>query len=192
MDRSCADSPPAASPRPEDTAGKDVAAPPTEPVSDTPAGRAEGAAPVASAPQLPGSVVPEKTDAPDVVTLSVRRPARPAAADGSASPSYKVVNVSPLAFQFTAPSADGNAGRVSPLALQFTAPSTEGAEPEFVDALERIKAAARKHHVALGIFSGNGQAAAERVRQGFQMITVATDISSMIAAATQNLRIARG
>ena len=128
MDRSCADSPPAASPRPEDTAGKDVAAPPTEPVSDTPAGRAEGAAPVASAPQLPGSVVPEKTDAPDVVTLSVRRPARPAAADGSASPSYNVVNVSPLAFQFTAPSADGNAGRVSPLALQFTAPSTEGAD----------------------------------------------------------------
>src|SRR5947209_4572824 len=59
-------------------------------------------------------------------------------------------------------------------------PSSEGSEPEFVNALERIKAAARKHRVALGIFSGNGQAAAERVRQGFQMITVATDISSMI------------
>ena len=70
-------------------------------------------------------------------------------------------------------------------------PSSDGAEPEFADALERIKAAARKHHVAPGIFSGNGEAAAERVRQGFQMISVTTDISSMIAAATRNLRIAR-
>ena len=71
-------------------------------------------------------------------------------------------------------------------------PSTEGAEPEFVEALERIKLAARKHRVALGIFSGNGEAAAERIRQGFQMISVTTDISSMIAAATANLRVARG
>jgi 4-hydroxy-2-oxoheptanedioate aldolase len=71
-------------------------------------------------------------------------------------------------------------------------PSSEGAEPEFVEALKRIKAAARKHHVALGIFSSDGEAAVERVRQGFQMISVTTDISSMIAAATRNLRIARG
>src|SRR5438128_5213024 len=71
-------------------------------------------------------------------------------------------------------------------------PSTEGAEPEFVDALERIKVAARKHHVALGIFSDTGDAAAERIRQGFQMISVTTDLSSMIAAATQHLRLAKG
>ena len=71
-------------------------------------------------------------------------------------------------------------------------PSTEGAEPEFVQALERIKVAAQKHHVALGIFSANGEAAAERIRQGFQMINVTTDISSMIAEARRNLRIARG
>nr|HET6904219.1 aldolase/citrate lyase family protein [Ktedonobacteraceae bacterium] len=70
-------------------------------------------------------------------------------------------------------------------------PSSDGAEPEFMDALERIKAAARKHSVALGIFSSNGETSAERVRQGFQMISVTTDISSMIAAATQNLRAAR-
>jgi len=71
-------------------------------------------------------------------------------------------------------------------------PSTEGAEPEFTEALERIKAAARKHHVAPGIFSSTGEAAAERVRQGFQMISVTTDISSLIASATRNLHIARG
>lgn len=71
-------------------------------------------------------------------------------------------------------------------------PSSDGAEPEFMDALERIKAGARQHHVALGIFSSNGEAAAERVRQGFQMISVTTDVSSMIAQATRNLRVARG
>src|SRR5229473_439982 len=71
-------------------------------------------------------------------------------------------------------------------------PSTEGAEPEFVEALERVKVAARKHHIALGIFSGDGEAAAERISQGFQMISVTTDVSSMITSAVQNLRIAQG
>src|SRR5256884_4534177 len=71
-------------------------------------------------------------------------------------------------------------------------PSSEGAEPEFTEALEHIKAAARKYHLALGMFSNNGEAAAERVRQGFQMISVTTDISSLIAAATRNLHLARG
>ncbi|MDQ2902127.1 MAG: aldolase/citrate lyase family protein [Ktedonobacteraceae bacterium] len=71
-------------------------------------------------------------------------------------------------------------------------PSSDGAEPEFMQALERIKAAARQHAIALGIFSSDGHAAATRIQQGFQMISVTTDISSMIAAATQNLRIARG
>ncbi len=70
-------------------------------------------------------------------------------------------------------------------------PSSEGAEPTFVEALEHIKDSARQHHVALGIFSARGEAAAERIRQGFQMISVTTDASSMIAAARENLRIAR-
>ncbi|MDQ2715081.1 MAG: aldolase/citrate lyase family protein [Chloroflexota bacterium] len=71
-------------------------------------------------------------------------------------------------------------------------PSSDGAEPEFMQALERIKAAARQHAIALGIFSSDGAAAATRIQQGFQMISVTTDISSMIAAAIQNLHIARG
>lgn len=71
-------------------------------------------------------------------------------------------------------------------------PSTEGAEPKFMEALEHVKAAARKYQVALGIFSRDGEAAAERVRQGFQMISVTTDISSMAAAASLNLRMAWG
>ena len=71
------------------------------------------------------------------------------------------------------------------------APSSEGSEPEFVEALEGIKASAREHQVATGIFSSHGEAAAQRIRQGFQMISVTTDISSMIAEATRNLRAAR-
>jgi 4-hydroxy-2-oxoheptanedioate aldolase len=72
------------------------------------------------------------------------------------------------------------------------APSSDGAEPQFVEALERIEASAREHHIALGIFSSNGEAAAKRIHEGFQMISVTTDISSMIAEATRNLRVARG
>lgn len=71
-------------------------------------------------------------------------------------------------------------------------PSTEGAEPEFVEALERIKASAREHHVAPGIMTSGGEATAMRIREGFQLICVTSDINSMTAAATQNLRRARG
>ena len=71
-------------------------------------------------------------------------------------------------------------------------PSSDGAEPEFLDALERIKVAARKHNLALGIFSSDGEAALTRIKQGFQMISVTTDVSSLIASATRNLKVARG
>jgi 4-hydroxy-2-oxoheptanedioate aldolase len=71
-------------------------------------------------------------------------------------------------------------------------PSSEGTEPTFVEALERILSGTRKYHIAAGIFSSDGEAAAQRVHQGFQMISVTTDISSLIAAATQSLSAARG
>ncbi len=71
-------------------------------------------------------------------------------------------------------------------------PSSDGAEPEFMQALEQIQAAAKRHNVAMGIFSSNGHTSAVRVSQGFQFISVTTDLSSMIAGAAQNLQIARG
>src|SRR5437667_3642630 len=70
-------------------------------------------------------------------------------------------------------------------------PSSDGAEPEFLEALERVKVAARKHHIAHVIFSSDWQAAIKRISQGFQMISVTTDVSSMITSATRNLRVAR-
>jgi 2-keto-3-deoxy-L-rhamnonate aldolase RhmA len=71
-------------------------------------------------------------------------------------------------------------------------PSSDGAEPEFLDALERVKAAASTYNIPLGIFSSNGEAALARIKQGFQMISVTTDVSSMIASARRNLEVARG
>ncbi|QBD77978.1 2-dehydro-3-deoxyglucarate aldolase [Ktedonosporobacter rubrisoli] len=71
-------------------------------------------------------------------------------------------------------------------------PSVDGAEPEFLAALERIKVGAKKYNVAPGIFCGTGESAAQRLSQGFQMVPVTTDINSLITAANQNLRIARG
>jgi 4-hydroxy-2-oxoheptanedioate aldolase len=70
-------------------------------------------------------------------------------------------------------------------------PGSDWTEPVFVEALARIQAEARAHQVAPGIFCSDGESAAWRLRQGFQMINVTTDISSLISSATRNLRIAR-
>jgi 4-hydroxy-2-oxoheptanedioate aldolase len=70
-------------------------------------------------------------------------------------------------------------------------PSSEGAEPEFIEALKQIKAGAQRHHIASGIFCSDGDAATQRVQEGFSMVNVTTDISSMIVGATQNLAYAR-
>ncbi len=66
-------------------------------------------------------------------------------------------------------------------------PSNEGAEPEFVKAIEQIKAGARQHNVALGIFTSGGEAAGQRIREGFQMVSVTSDLSSLLSGATQQL-----
>src|SRR6266704_1763148 len=44
-------------------------------------------------------------------------------------------------------------------------PSIDGAEPEFVAALDRIKATARRYNVATGMFSSGGESAARRVSE---------------------------
>lgn len=70
-------------------------------------------------------------------------------------------------------------------------PTTDGTEPAFVEALERVQASARKHHIATGIMTNGGDLSAKRVHEGFQMIAVTTDLTSMLGAATQHLRVAR-
>ncbi len=71
-------------------------------------------------------------------------------------------------------------------------PSTEGAEPEFVAALEKIKTAAKRNNVALGMFSSSGAAAVQRVREGFQMVSITTDIWSLMQGIEQNLKQTQG
>lgn len=71
------------------------------------------------------------------------------------------------------------------------APTLYSDEPVFLDALERIKASARAHHLAAGIMSSDGAAAARCVKEGFQMVTVITDVNSLLSGARQNLQAAR-
>ena len=71
-------------------------------------------------------------------------------------------------------------------------PSSEGAEPEFVAALAQIKAAAHRHNVALGMYCSDGKAAAQRVQEGFTMLSITSDAVSLMAAADENLKQAQG
>lgn len=70
-------------------------------------------------------------------------------------------------------------------------PSSEGTEPEFVAALERIKKAASSHNVAVGMYSSDGKAAAQRTREGFQMISIISDAVCLMNAMSENLKQAR-
>jgi len=70
-------------------------------------------------------------------------------------------------------------------------PGSDWQEPVFVEALARIQSEARAHGVASGIFCSDGESAAHRLRQGFQMVNVTSDIISLISSATHNLQIAR-
>jgi 4-hydroxy-2-oxoheptanedioate aldolase len=70
-------------------------------------------------------------------------------------------------------------------------PSTDGAEPAFVEALEQVKAATRRHNRALGIFCADGAIARNRIAEGFQMVNVLTDAAALKAGAARELRAAR-
>jgi 4-hydroxy-2-oxoheptanedioate aldolase len=69
--------------------------------------------------------------------------------------------------------------------------SSESTESVFVAALERIKAAARRHNLPLGIYSSGGQAAAQRITEGFGMVSVASDSSCLSSAASSHLACVR-
>ena len=77
-------------------------------------------------------------------------------------------------------------------ALLGLTPSSEGAEPEFVEALEKLKAAATRYKVPLGIYCSNGAAALKRTKEGFQMVTTTSDADSLATAAAQNLLAVTG
>jgi 4-hydroxy-2-oxoheptanedioate aldolase len=55
-------------------------------------------------------------------------------------------------------------------------PVAENQHPTFKKALLDIKQAAERCHIPLGIYCSNGKAAAERIRQGFLMVNIASDV----------------
>ena len=54
-------------------------------------------------------------------------------------------------------------------------PLPENPHPIFLEAIRQIQAAAQAHHLPLGIYCSSGKAAAERIRQGFLLVNVASD-----------------
>ena len=64
--------------------------------------------------------------------------------------------------------------------------------PSFVAALEKVRAAAAKHGKACGLLVSDGAAAAARLAQGWTFVAIGSDSSLLAAAATANLRLARG
>jgi 4-hydroxy-2-oxoheptanedioate aldolase len=71
------------------------------------------------------------------------------------------------------------------------APRSESDEPAFLAALEQIKHAAQRHNLPLAMFCSSGAAAAQRVREGFAMVSVATDLGSLSAGLGGQLAAAR-
>jgi len=59
-------------------------------------------------------------------------------------------------------------------------PLPENPDPGFQRILARIIGSARPHRLPLGIFCSNGKAAAERIRQGFQFVNVASDTGGLL------------
>jgi 2-keto-3-deoxy-L-rhamnonate aldolase RhmA len=55
-------------------------------------------------------------------------------------------------------------------------PVAENPHPIFLDAIREIQRAAQAHHLPLGIYCSNGKSAAERIRQGFLLVNVASDV----------------
>lgn len=59
-------------------------------------------------------------------------------------------------------------------------PVPENPHPIFQEALQEIMHAAQAHHLPLGIFCSNGKAAADRIRQGFLFVNVASDTRALM------------
>jgi 4-hydroxy-2-oxoheptanedioate aldolase len=70
-------------------------------------------------------------------------------------------------------------------------PLPENPDPRFQEALDRIVRSARKHGLPLGIFCSNGKAAAERLRQGFQFVNVASDTGGLLRIVQAELKASK-
>jgi 4-hydroxy-2-oxoheptanedioate aldolase len=68
-------------------------------------------------------------------------------------------------------------------------PFSESQDPVFLEALEKIKAAGKRHNVPLGIFGSDGNAVAMRIAEGFRFINIGSEISALLDGVARNLKI---
>ena len=59
-------------------------------------------------------------------------------------------------------------------------PLPENEHPRFLEAMDAIHAAAKKHNMPLGIYASSAQAARQRVEEGFTFVNIASDIGAMV------------
>ncbi len=70
-------------------------------------------------------------------------------------------------------------------------PLPENPHPTFREALQEIVCAAQEHHLPLGIYCSSGYAAAERIRQGFQLVNVASDVGLLQRGVLAELKASK-
>ncbi len=70
-------------------------------------------------------------------------------------------------------------------------PIAENTHPTFQGAIRKIQQAAQTHHIPLGIYCSTGKAASERIRQGFQLVNVASDVGLLIQGALAELEASK-
>jgi 4-hydroxy-2-oxoheptanedioate aldolase len=70
--------------------------------------------------------------------------------------------------------------------------SAESQHPEMLAAVELMLARCREHNKLAGIFCTSGQAAADRLAQGFSFVTPANDVMQLGRAAREAIALARG
>ena len=71
-------------------------------------------------------------------------------------------------------------------------PGTDRGEPEVVEAIERILAAARDHGLAAGIFTGSPEYASRMAQKGFRFVTISSDVRLMASAAAGAVAALKG
>ena len=62
-------------------------------------------------------------------------------------------------------------------------PGQDRSEPEFLEAVKRVKEAARRHDLRLGIHANTPEYAARMAQQGFDLVTVCSDAALVSAGA---------
>lgn len=71
-------------------------------------------------------------------------------------------------------------------------PGMDREEPEVVEAVDRVLAAARGRGLAAGIFAGTPEYASRMVEKGFRFVNVSSDARLMASAATETVSALKG